>query len=334
MAPPRGAWRCLICCCLCWLVHGMVPEPQNVTLHSVMFDSVLQWDPPNFHKENMTYTVQYKDYATGFTELCNRTELTQCNISKIPVFGNFTLRVRTELEKEQSNWVDIIFNPLDDTQITSPTIHAEATKPTALNIQLTEPAITRDGGKYPLTHFYGSNSVIYRMLIWKKDFSGEQVRQVNLTRTWEIVPDLEPGTVYCLKAQAFIEFRDKSGEWSEVFCSRTTNNGISPIKLAVIILLILTLLPFSCYFILRVYRRVKYAFFPTYSLPQHFKEFLSKPYSSQLLRSQSQEDDCACDQIIVLSEQSKNDDSYSEEPLNNSSQTPQEAIFKPKNLLL
>lgn len=44
-------------------VHGIVPEPQNVRVHSVTFNSTLQWDPHIFHEENVTYTVQYKRYV-------------------------------------------------------------------------------------------------------------------------------------------------------------------------------------------------------------------------------------------------------------------------------
>ncbi|XP_061483762.1 interleukin-10 receptor subunit beta isoform X2 [Rhineura floridana] len=317
-------------------IHGMVPEPQNVRLHSVMFNSVLQWDPPSFYKENVTYTVQYKEYVNGFTDLCQRTDFTECDISSIPLYGTIIIRVRTEFEKEWSNWVNISFTPFNDTKIGPPVLQAEAIRSGVLNVQITDPLATRDGGKYPIKHFYGHNSVVYRMLIRKKDYGSEQVKYMNITHSSQMIPDLDPGTTYCLQAQAFIHGFNKSGQWSEAFCIGTTDKGINTVQLPVILLLVLVLFTFCCFMILHAYRRVKYVFFPSYSLPQHFKEFLSKPfYSSQFLASQSQGEEHAYDKIIVLSEESKTDDKESDEQVRNAKQQLQgslKEISRPKDI--
>ncbi|XP_053242595.1 interleukin-10 receptor subunit beta isoform X2 [Podarcis raffonei] len=331
---PRG-WPCLICSCLFWSVHGMVPEPQNVRLHSVMFDTFLQWDPPNFHKGSMTYTVQYKVYGNGFTDLCQRTDVTKCNISNIPIHGSYIVRVRTEVEEERSNWVNITFTPFSDTIIEPPAVQAEATTPGVLIVQITDPLVSRDGGKYSIKHFYGHGFVTYKMRIWKKDYDGEQVRYVNITQSSKTLPDLDPGTTYCLQAQAFIVELNKNGDWSNALCITTTDNGINTVQLTIILLSVLALLPFICFMILHVYRWAKYIFLPSYYLPQHFIEFLSKPfYSSQFLASQSQGEEQAYDKIIVLSEESKSDNE-SEEQMRNAKQLLQgshEEILRPKEV--
>lgn len=41
-------------------VHGVIPEPQNVRIYSRDFNSTLLWDPPNFHEEDVTYTVEFE----------------------------------------------------------------------------------------------------------------------------------------------------------------------------------------------------------------------------------------------------------------------------------
>ncbi|CAI5772628.1 interleukin-10 receptor subunit beta isoform X1 [Podarcis lilfordi] len=333
---PRG-WPCLICSCLFWSVHGMVPEPQNVRLHSVMFDTFLQWDPPNFNKGSMTYTVQYKVYVYGnrFTDLCQRTDVTKCNISSIPIHGSYIVRVRTEVEEERSNWVNITFTPFSDTIIEPPAVEAEATTPGVLIVQITDPLVSRDGDKYSIKHFYGHGFVTYKMRIWKKDYDGEQVRYVNITQSSKTLPDLDPGTTYCLQAQAFIVELNKNGDWSNALCITTTDNGINTVQLTIILLSVLALLPFICFMILHVYRWAKYIFLPSYYLPQHFIEFLSKPfYSSQLLASQSQGEEQSFDKIIVLSEESKNDNE-SEEQMRNAKQLLQgshEEMLRPKEV--
>lgn len=49
----------LTCLSVC-TAFAMVPELKNVRINSVNFRSKLQWDPPTFHKGNITYTVQHK----------------------------------------------------------------------------------------------------------------------------------------------------------------------------------------------------------------------------------------------------------------------------------
>ncbi|KAH0624858.1 hypothetical protein JD844_032721 [Phrynosoma platyrhinos] len=200
----------------------MVPEPQNVRLHSIMFDSVLQWDPPNFHNKSLVYTVQHrKKFNNTFADMCRRIVFTECNMSSIPIYGHSIIRVRTESENKYSNWVTINFTPYTDTIIGPPAVQVEATKPGVLNVQLTDPFFTRSGVKYSFKNLYAS--VVYRIRIWKKYHSDKEVLDVNSTYTFQIIPDLDPMTTYCLKAQVFIEDLNKGGQWSEPICTNTTD---------------------------------------------------------------------------------------------------------------
>eukprot|EP00078_Anolis_carolinensis_P022993 XP_008120200.1 PREDICTED: interleukin-10 receptor subunit beta [Anolis carolinensis] len=330
---PRGWPGSLLHLLLCWSVYGMVPEPKNLRLHSVMFDSVLEWDPPDFHKENLVYTVQYKTKISDvFIDLCRRIVSTKCNVSHIPAYSSSTIQVRTEFENEYSNWENVSFTPYRETRIGPPAIQVEATKPGVLNVQLIEPSFTLNDGNRSLKEFYGI--AIYRILIWKKYHNTEQVQEVNTTDTFQVIRDLDPMTTYCLKAQAFIAELYKDGQWSEPICTNTTDTGLHPGLLTVTILLVLISFPFFSLIIFYIYRWIKYTFFPSYSLPQHFKEFLSKPsYGSQFLMSHSQEEEHAYNKIIVLSEESKNDASECEIQLSNAEQhleQSQEENYKPK----
>ncbi|XP_053163897.1 interleukin-10 receptor subunit beta isoform X2 [Hemicordylus capensis] len=284
MAPPQG-WLYLIYSCLFWSVHGIVPDPQNVRISSINFDSILQWDPPNLQEENLTYTVQYQDiYSYQFSDLCSRIACTECNITKLPKLGDHIIRVRTESEKEKSKWVNISFEPLRDTTIGPPDVYVKSTSG-VLYVEVTDPPITniRDYSSLSIKGIYGS-SMTYKMLIWKKDYD-EQVRDENIMHNSIILSDLDPGTTYCLKVQVLIREMNKKGEWSNVFCHRTNDSGVNPVQLTVILLSVLVLLPFGCLLILHLYRRVKNAFLPSYSLPQHFKEFTVSCISVKWRRS-------------------------------------------------
>ncbi|XP_066478278.1 interleukin-10 receptor subunit beta [Tiliqua scincoides] len=301
----RG-WQYLLCSCLFCSVHGLIPEPQNVRIHSVNFNSTLLWDPPYFHEENVTYTVQYLTYSTSFNDLCTKTNFTECDISDVPIYSNHMLRVRTESEKGQSKWIDLAFNPLIDTIISPPVVQVETTRG-GLYVEVSGPSRTRNGSIWSIGDFYGS--LIYSMLIWKKEHE-EQVRNVTMSENSKIMTDLDPGTIYCFQIQVLISELNKRGEWTEVSCIRTDDIGKNPVWLAIIIVLVLVLFPLFCVMILPVYRRVKYTYFPSYTLPEHFKEFLGKPsYGSEFVASQPHGDDRVCEKITVVSEEQKHIDS-------------------------
>nr|XP_056714192.1 interleukin-10 receptor subunit beta [Euleptes europaea] len=295
-------------------VHGIVPEPQNVRVHSVTFNSTLQWDPIAFHKANMTYTVQYQKHSGEFVNLCTRIAFTECTMSSIPLLGNYTVRVRTESEKEQSNWKSITFTPID-TVIGPPEVHVES-RPRALYVEVRGPFFQQSGTSWPIQHFYGN--MVYSMLVWKKGYD-EQVKVVNIKYDSEKLSDLDPWTTYCIHVRALIPESNKTGQWSKMSCVATTDNGISSMLLTVGLLSGLIGFFLCCWMFLRVYQQVKYIFHPSYSLPQHFKEFLSKPfYSSQSLASQGE--DYCYEKITVVSEISKNGTDESEEELNKAKQ--------------
>ncbi|XP_077198700.1 interleukin-10 receptor subunit beta [Paroedura picta] len=311
------AWRCwrdLLYSCLVWSVHGIVPKPQNVRVHSITFNSTLHWDPITFHKEDVTYTVQYKRHSGEFTDLCTRIASSECSISSIPLHGNYTVRVRTESEKEQSNWKSITFTPTD-TVIGPPEVHVEP-RPRALYVEVRGPSFQQNGNSWQIQNIY--SNVVYSVLIWKKDHD-EQMNIVNINYDSEKLTNLDPWTTYCIQVRAFLPESNKTGEWSIMSCIATTDNGTSSMPLTVSLLSGLIAFFLCCWMSLCVYQQVKYVFYPSYSLPQHFKEFLSKPFhSSQSLALQGE--DYSHEKITVVSEISKNRVDESEEHMNNAKQ--------------
>lgn len=48
--------------------------------------------------------------------MCANTALTQCDFSGLSKYGNHTLRVRAERADEHSQWVTLLFCPVDDSK--------------------------------------------------------------------------------------------------------------------------------------------------------------------------------------------------------------------------
>lgn len=51
-----------------------------------------------------------------FQDVCANTALTQCDFSGLSKYGNHTLRVRAEWADEHSQWVTLLFCPVDDSK--------------------------------------------------------------------------------------------------------------------------------------------------------------------------------------------------------------------------
>ncbi|XP_006259499.3 interleukin-10 receptor subunit beta isoform X1 [Alligator mississippiensis] len=288
---------------------AMVPELKNVRINSVNFRSKLQWDPPTFHKGNITYTVQHKSsYKNTFENLCTSIDTTECDISFLSIYGNFTVRVMAESENELLGLADIIFNPMEDTIIGPPAVKVRS-ESGYLTVDFTGPASENSRENWTVQQYYGSS--FYRVQYWKKG-SAQKVITVNSSHNSASLLDLDPWTVYCLQVQAVVPEWNKVGEFSQVLCEKTTENGITPVWMVVAVLLISMLVVLvsvpACFFsFLCIYRQTRYIFYPSYSFPQHLKEFLSKPsYSSQFCAPQSPEEDHSYDKLTVISEESEN----------------------------
>ncbi|NWT61024.1 I10R2 protein, partial [Erythrocercus mccallii] len=185
----------------------------------------------------------------------------------------------------------------------------------ALHVDVSGPFAERLQDRWPLRQLYGSWR--YRILCWKRGSpdthlaSAPQVAEVDTEHSSEILSQLEPWTVYCVRVQAVIPEWNKTGELSRELCEQTTHNGVTPVWIIVTVLVgsmlvmltVVTVCFFSSFYL---YRLIKHVFFPSYIFPQHLKEFLSKPASAaQPLPALPQEEFLVCDELTVISEQSQ-----------------------------
>nr|XP_009665944.1 PREDICTED: interleukin-10 receptor subunit beta [Struthio camelus australis] len=257
-------------------VFGIVPKPQNARIISVNLHSILRWDPPGFHKGNVTYTVQSKsiNFPKGtFENLSTNMGLTECDISSLSAYGDYILRVRAESENKQSDWVIVRFKPMDDTIIGPPDVKVKS-ESGSLHVDFLGPTAEHEPDKWSLKQYYGS--WIYRILYWKKG-SFKEVIHIDTKHNSEILSQLEPWTVYCIQVQAVIPEWNKTGELSQELCDQTTHNGVTPAWIIVTVLfgsmLAVIIFVSVCFFsFLFLYRLTKHVFCPSYYFPQHLKE--------------------------------------------------------------
>ncbi|NXA09137.1 I10R2 protein, partial [Sapayoa aenigma] len=185
----------------------------------------------------------------------------------------------------------------------------------ALHVDFSGPFAEHKPGNWPLKDYYGSWK--YRVLYWKKGSSADlasasRVSHVDTEHSSEILSQLEPWTMYCVRVQVVIPEWNKTGQLSRELCEQTTHNGVTPVWMIVTVLIgsmfavaISVLLCFFSFFYL--YRLTKHVFYPSYIFPQHLKEFLSKPPTApQPLSPLPQEECLIYDKLTVISEDSQN----------------------------
>ncbi|NXD31914.1 I10R2 protein, partial [Spelaeornis formosus] len=179
----------------------------------------------------------------------------------------------------------------------------------ALHVDFSGPFAEHEQGRWPLRHYYGS--WMYRILYWKKGSShpapASWVAQVDTKHNSEILSQLEPWTVYCVRVQALIPEWNKTGELSRELCEQTTHNGVTPVWVVVTVLvgsmLVVSTAVTVCFFCsFYLYRIIRHVFCPSYIFPQHLKELMTTPPSApQPFPALAQEELLACAELTVVS---------------------------------
>ncbi|KAM3935971.1 interleukin-10 receptor subunit beta-like [Leptodactylus fuscus] len=295
----------------CWIPgSGAPPAPINVTMDSFNFRNTLRWSRPADLTGDVTYTVQYRMDVSSTTyhykTICITREQ-RCEASSI-TYRSY-VRVSSQQNGTESDWVTLLFDPNIQTIIGPPEVSVSS-RSGYLDVSFVGPFVGFDKGS--LKEKYGE--FIYKVLYWKES-EPAHVLVVNTSQNTEILHGLETWTVYCVKVQAYVSDYDKAGEFSSVICEKTTEDGRIPSwKIAVLFIgsmalaaIFILLLIFLTY---KAYKMIRYIFFPSYSLPQHLKEYLSRPfYSTPFLHPQPTEEfGESCEQLTSISIESEEQD--------------------------
>ncbi|XP_073890199.1 interleukin-10 receptor subunit beta isoform X7 [Macaca fascicularis] len=154
----------------------------------------------------------------------------------------------------------------------------------SLHMRFLAPKIENEYETWTMKNVY--NSWTYNVQYWKN--GTDEKFQITPQYDFEVLRNLEPWTTYCVQVQGFLPDRNKTGEWSEPVCEKTTSDETVPSWMVAIILMasvfVVCLALLGCFALLWcIYKKTKYTFSPGNSLPQHLKEFLGHPHHNTLL---------------------------------------------------
>ncbi|XP_040279099.1 interleukin-10 receptor subunit beta-like [Bufo bufo] len=277
-------------------------------MESFNFKNTLRWNWPADLGGDVIYIVQYKiasELRIDFKTICV-TQEQQCESSVITYESN--VRVRAQLNLSTSDWATIYFDPYSETVIGAPNVKVSS-RSGFLDVSFDGPFVGTDEGS--LKEKYGE--LLYRVVYWKES-DPAHVLVVNTSQNTDILQDLEPWTMYCVKVQAYVSQYKKAGDFSPVICKETTDRKRSSWKIVVVFLgsmALITVVTLLLTFIsFKVYKMTQYLFYPSYTFPQHLKEYLSKPfYNAPYLPPQPTEE-CgeSCEQLTFISEEAEEKD--------------------------
>ncbi|XP_075053286.1 interleukin-10 receptor subunit beta-like [Mixophyes fleayi] len=286
---------------------GKVPAPVNLTMYSVNFKNILQWNLSSDLGDDAIYRVHYKlDFNSKnnfYKEVCITNQLF-CDLTMV-TYASY-VRVRAEVNDSVSDWAKIHFDPYQQTIIGPPEVTVSS-RSGFLDVSLSGPKLESDGSS--LKDKYGE--LLYIMAYWK-ELDPTHVITMKTSQNTDILNKLEKWTTYCLKVQAYIPEYNKTGRFSPVVCEKTTDDGrILSWKIAVLFLgaMVITIIATIglTYAIFKAYKMTRYIFFPSYSFPQHLKEYLSKPFYStpHLPTLPTEEYGESCEQLTFVSEENE-----------------------------
>ncbi|KAJ8004356.1 hypothetical protein DPEC_G00158320 [Dallia pectoralis] len=256
---------------------SLLPPPQNVTGVSHNLGAILKWDDPLTLPRTVTYTAGYKHNSMKtFQTVCIGTKERYCDFGELPsVSGSYRFRVRTEIQREHSNWEEILFRLGKQTIIDSPkvTLISKGGATGFIEVNIQDPVLKISS----LREAYGT--VAYNLRFWKET-DKKNVSEIKKTTEQQVkLTALEPNTRYCVQVQIHVPQCETAKEFSDVTCIMSTEKRLSAGLLAISLTVTIPLLFLICCII---YKGKKFLH-PKVSLPVHYNKILNNPGSSPLL---------------------------------------------------
>uniref|UniRef100_H3A666 Interleukin 10 receptor subunit beta n=1 Tax=Latimeria chalumnae TaxID=7897 RepID=H3A666_LATCH len=294
--------------CVIFAVFGHVPAPQNVKMHSVNLKNVLKWDPVKYGKGPVTYSVKFTRsiaVRTNFSSIYKDINTTESDLSSVlSPYGNYSLQVKARFQNEESDWAKAPnFNPLYDT-IIGPPVVSVASRSGFLDLGISISSSIDESEKMK------SNYILHYTIKYWKNATNSKVHMIETTQNSETLSELEPWTSYCVQVVANNVAFNKVGQPSPVICETTTSDGKSPAWLIVFAFVsamaVITVGVTGIFFIFfSISRITRYIFYPSYNFPEHLKEYLSKPHSTDpfMLSDLKKEHKELCNTLQITSEE-------------------------------
>ncbi|XP_053161035.1 interferon gamma receptor 2 isoform X2 [Hemicordylus capensis] len=267
------------CCCSCEEEQergsessAFLPAPQNLTIQSYNFRSVLKWSPVNGINGSVLYNVQYRIII---------------------------LRVRAEQGELKSAWTEAPpFRALTNTTLGPPRAINVSPEGNRLFISFLPPS------NHTTDYFH----VVYFINYWDNSTNEKFKYSTKSTVT---TLTLKEGTMYCLQIQAVL-MEELKGQLSETYCKKTTITGATRILYAIMIfggVMFVVILVFLCLWSIQKYQNtIKSLWHPPLTIPSHYEEVLQNPQMATVeeFKNSAGEDPWHVDTLSIISNAEQN----------------------------
>ncbi|XP_008839877.1 interleukin-20 receptor subunit beta [Nannospalax galili] len=295
----EGIWISLIM----WFIYALIsclstdgvvvlPAPQNLSIQSANMKHLLTWSPVIMPGETVFYSVEYQgEYESLYTShiwipssWCSPTKGPECDVTDdITATVPYNLRVRATLGSQTSAWstLEHPFNR-NSTVLTPPRME-----------------VTKDGLHLVIELEDLGPHFEFLVVYWREEPGAKEHVKVMTGGLPVHLETMEPGAMYCVKAEALVKAIGKHSAFNQAECVEVQGESL-PLVLALFafvgFMLILVVVPFSFW---KMGQLLRYSCCPTVVLP----DTLKIPSSSQKLIACRKEEMDACDVAVLSSEQ-------------------------------
>ncbi|KAL2805373.1 interferon alpha/beta receptor 1 isoform 7 precursor, partial [Daubentonia madagascariensis] len=252
--------------CINTTVENKLPPPENLEADVKNQSYVLKWD---YTYADVTFQVQWlhaflkknpENHSHKWKQIldCENVKTTQCVFPQ-NVFpkGIYYLRVQASDGNNTSLWSEEKkFDTEIQTVIPPPVINVKSVSD-SLRVYIGAP---REAANKPVNQHY---PLSYEIIFWKNTSNAE--RKILEKKVDFTIADLQPLTVYCVKARAQLadDGWNKSSVFSDTVCERTKPGNTSKSWLIAVICTALFAVPVVIYVVKVLLKGISYVFFPS-----------------------------------------------------------------------
>ncbi|XP_012373471.1 interferon alpha/beta receptor 1 [Dasypus novemcinctus] len=280
--------------CINTTVENKLPAPENIEVSAKNQSYVLKWD---YSYENVTFQVQwlhayfkkiFGDHSEKWKQIpeCNNVTTTQCVFpQKFFQKGIYFLRIQASSRNNISLWSEEKKLDTEIRTIIFPPVITVKPLSDSLRIYLSAP---KDAEKKSVNQRY---PLIYEIVFWENTSSAEsKILENKMDFT---LPNLEPLTVYCVKARALVEDEkwNKSSGFSDTVCEKTKPGNTSNTWIIIGIFIALFSFLFVIYAGKSLLKCINYVFFPSRKPPSSIDDeyFFEQPIKNLLLSTSEEQ---------------------------------------------
>ncbi|XP_035629354.1 interleukin-10 receptor subunit beta-like isoform X1 [Oncorhynchus keta] len=267
---------------VCLTLHGItavlakLPSPSNIRINSVNMGLVLEWDAPQNHTENITYSAEYRGLVSSYEVVCWNTTAQSCDFtSHLNKFGVYIFQVRAEREGDTSRWMKTEWFVMDEHTTLGPPGVTLVSSGAVIEVSINDPVLRISEFKDVYNH------ANFNITYWKEG-QEEKDKNTKCTPLRKVVLALEPWTRYCVQVWVYTQRFSKHSQPSNVTCESTAKGNDRPWVAALVTFVVMAvavaLLALAFWYCYRVVRFLR----PKAKLPEHFTELLDPPCSSIL----------------------------------------------------